>query len=117
MYDFEDALDVDLGNGEGENLLGSEQRAIIQKQSISVSGRKRPRSRYFKNQSTLMNRSSNYVLDMLQEEEDDDMEPFTSLKDFGTASLAEFNSLDKLDKLETGHMSARDRGNSGFLKI
>lgn len=63
-----------------------------------------------------MNRSSNYVLDMLQEEDDDDMEPFTSLKDFGTTSLAEFNSL---DKLEAGHSSARERehGNSGFLRI
>ena len=31
MYDFEDALDVDIGNENGEEMLDPEQKAIIHK--------------------------------------------------------------------------------------
>ena len=62
-----------------------------------------------------MNRSTNYVLDMLQEEDDDDLDQINPIKDFGTLNLvAEFNSMEKFD---AGASSARDQKSSGFLKI
>ena len=112
MYDFEDALDVDIG--EGDQVLDAGQKAIIEKQSVT--GRKKPRSRFQK--KSLMNRSANYMLDMLQEEDDDELDQLKSFEHFGThtGSLADFNSFDKLEG--PGFATAREQhANSGFLKI
>lgn len=97
MYDFEDALDCELEDGSSN--LDAKQRAAIEKQSErknhmsdrkkQLTDRKRiSRHNRQRQKSSLMNRSANYMLDMLEEEEDEG-----GLNQFKSLEQREFSSF------------------------
>ena len=64
----------------------------------------------------MMNRSANYMLDMLEEEDENAMDQLKSFEQYGTGGLAEFSAYDALDG--PGFSTARDQAAAtGLLKV